>query len=238
MQMMFRLLTIFTLALGFVAEAWADVPPPPPPPGRKYVTVYNKVRLGKLFDDYVFFIAHGQGPGPPRYDYWRIALSTESSASIPVGGRHQYVWLLAVPKASADQIRTDPFDSNGRPEFSRWSDVFEIAGLQLMSFDDTATIAGDHPRGSLTRTYTITGFGQDRSIETTVEREPADPEGKIKSAPEAEQRPTSRADVAPGETGPDGTRSVVAGIAVALSCAVGGFLLVRRQRTRVVPTPD
>ena len=49
---MFRLLTIFALVIGFVAEAWADLPPPPPPPGQKYVQVVNQVRLGKEFDDW------------------------------------------------------------------------------------------------------------------------------------------------------------------------------------------
>jgi hypothetical protein len=235
--MMLRFLTIFTLTIGFVAEAWADIPTPPPPPGRKYVTVYNKVRLGKVLDDHVFFIAEGQGPGPPRYDYWKIALSTESSASIPVAGRHQHVWLLAMPKGSADRIRTA--GSDGIPtEASRWSEVTKIAGLQLMGFDDTATIDANHPRGSLTRTYTITGFDQDGKIQTTVERDPADPEGKKEPAPAEEKKPTSRAEVGPGAPGPGKTRSVVAGIALAFSLAVGGFLLVRNRRARVVPTGD
>jgi hypothetical protein len=45
-QLMFRLLTIFTLMIGFVAEAWADIPPAPPPTGQKYVRIVNQVRLG------------------------------------------------------------------------------------------------------------------------------------------------------------------------------------------------
>lgn len=235
---MLRFLTIFAVLIGFAAEAWADIPTPPPPPGRKYVTVYNKVRLAKEFDDYVFFIAEGQGPGPPRYHYWKIALSTESAASIPVAGRHQYVWLLAVPKDSADRIRTDAFVGNGPRELLSWPEVLKIAGLHLMGFDHTATIAGDHPRGSLNRTYTITGFGKDRGIETTVERESGDPEGEKKSAPEAKNKSSLRTDVEPGAPSPGRTRPVVAGIALAFSLAVGGFLLVRNRRASVVPTGD
>src|SRR5947207_2712993 len=98
-QMMFRLLTIFTLVIGFVAEAWGDLAPSPLLPGKKYVEVVNPVRLGKEFDDYVFFIAHGRGPGAPRYDYKQITLSTKSSTRMPLGGRYQNIELLAVPKA-------------------------------------------------------------------------------------------------------------------------------------------
>jgi hypothetical protein len=212
--------------IGFVAEAWADIAPSPAPTGRKYIGVYNEVRLGKNLDDYVFFIAHGRGPGPPRYEYTQVTLSTKISTSMPVGGRYQYISLLAVPKASADQIRTDG-------PGGEWPNDFKIAGLQRIGFGDTATVDNKYPGGSLTRTYTITGFDKDGKIQTTVERDPADPDGEKQSAPEEENKSSSRT-----ETGPGKTRSVVAGIALALSLAVGGFLLVRNRRARVVPTSD
>lgn len=236
---MFRAFVIFTLLFGFAAEAWADIPIPPAPPGRKYVAVYNKVRLGKVFDDYVFFIAHGQGPGPPRYEYTKVELSTTNSMSMPVGGRYQYISLLAVPKGSADKVPTGGPLGLG----AEWPEKLQIVGLHQIGFGDTETIDSKHAAGSLTRTYTITGFGKDRTIETTVERDPADPEGKKDSASEAEPKPSSRTDAEPGEaqpgeTGPDNTRSIVAGIALALSLAVGGFLLVRKQRARVATMRD
>jgi hypothetical protein len=215
---MFRLLAIFTLVIGCVAEAWADIPSPPPPAGQKYVDVVNQVRLGKELDDYVFFIAHGRGPGAPRYEYTKITLSTKSSTSMPRGGRYQYVALLAVPKASADQVQSDDPGAfvPGR---------LMIAGLQRIGFADTATVDAKHPGGSVTRTYTITGFDQDGVIQTTVEREPADVERETKSK--------SRAEVGPGKTS-----SAVAAIALALSFAVGGIQLVRKRRALLVQTRD
>jgi hypothetical protein len=166
----------------------------------------------------VFFIAHGQGPGAPRYNYTKITLSTKSSTSMPPGGRYQYIELLAVPKASADQVQSvDPGAfAPGRSK---------IAGLQRIGFADTATVDSKHPGGSVTRTYTITGFDQDGRIQTTVEREPADAEGEKKSK--------SRAEVGPGKTS-----SAVAAIAVALSFALGGFLLVRKRRAPFLQTRD
>ena len=212
---MSRLLTIFTLVIGFVAEAWADIAPSPPPPGQKYVAVDNQVRLGKEFDDYVFVVAHGVGPGPPRYDYKKIALSTKSSTSMPAGGRYQYIALLAVPKASADQVHSGGPRVAGAPAPI---DISKIDGLRRMGFADTAIVDIKHPGNSVTRTHTITGFDKDGGIQTTVEREPADVEGEKKSR--------SRAEVRPGATS-----TAVAGIALALSFAFGGIWLVRYRRT-------
>lgn len=243
---MFRLLTMFTLVIGFVAAARADLPVPPPPPEKKYVEVHNQVRLGKEFDDYVFFIAHGQGPGPPRYEYTRTTLSTKSTTSMPSGGRYQYNWLLAVPKASADRVPsarlTDPpvpvQYAEPRPmgvEVSA-TDVWELPGLKRLSFGDTATVDIKHRVGSITRTYTITGFDKGGVMETTVERDPPDPEAVKKPKSPAEAEPDETRTEAEPE--PSHARSIVAGVALALSFAAGGFLLVRKQRARVVQTRD
>ena len=216
---MSRLLTIFTLVIGFVAEAWADVPTPPPPPGQKYVAVDNQVRLGKEFDDYVFVVAHGRGPGAPQYQYNKITLSTKSSTPMPAGGRYQSIALLAVPKASADQVHSGGPRVASAPGVPAPIDIWKIDGLRSMGFADTAIVDIKHPGNSVTRTHTITGFDKDGRIQTTVEREPADVEGEKKSR--------SRAEVRPG-----GTSTAVAGIALALSFAFGGIWLLRNRRTQ------
>lgn len=216
---MFRLLTIFTLVIGFVAEARADIPTPPPPPGLKYVAVDNQVRLGKEVDDYVFFIAHGVGPGAPQYSFKKITLSTKSSTPMPGGGRYQSIQLLAVPKASADQVHSGGPRVAAAPGAPPPIEIWKIDGLRSMGFANTAIVDIKHPGNSVTRTHTITGFDKDGRIQTSVEREPADVEGEKKSRTRA-------------EVGPGGASTAIAGIALALSFAFGGIWLVRNRRTK------
>lgn len=226
---MFRLLTIFMLVIGFVAAAWANVPTPPPPPEKKYVDVRNQVRLGKEFDDYVFFIERSHHLAIEQQAYSKIALSTKDPTSMPAASRYEDISLLAIPKASADQVRS--FEPGVRR-----TDFSKIPGLRRLGFDYKATVDINHPVGSVTRTYTITGFGKKGGMETTVEREPADDEGvgtnKLKSPAKAEQDKTGT------EAEPSKTRSIVAGVALALSFAASGLLLVRRRRACVVQTRD
>lgn len=209
---MVRYVAILALALGIAAEAWADIPPPPPPAGQKYVSVVNEVRLGKEFPDYVFVVAEGMGPGPPRYVYKKIELGTKSAQTLPAGGRYRYIELLAVPHAAAGEVLAD------RPGFAA-PGFLKIAGLHRLGFGDTQVVDQKHPGNSVTRKHTITELDPNGGIKTTVEREPADAE--------AERKTNQRS-----EAGPGGTSTAVAGIALALSFAVGGIWLARNRRAK------
>lgn len=205
-----KLLPALVAALLVASAATADVPPPPPPKGKKYVSVTSEVVLGKDVTGYVFVQQVGTGFGAPKFTSEKVELTEGKAKAMPAGGRRTFVTLFAVPQDVAKEFKTDDelFDA---------LKTNKLKGALPLTFPGTATVSDKVKGESVKWTYTITALDAKTGIKTKVEgegyEEPA-------ANPKKEKPPTQPS-------------LFVAGGAVALAIALGGFWLAGRARRKV-----
>lgn len=204
-------LIVVSLCAIITRQALADLPPSPPPSGKKYVSVSNTVQLAAEMKDYVFVLAHGVGPGPPRYTYQKMNLAVKKPASIPQGGKYHYINMLAVPVAEAEQFKDD------KELFAAIAGQ-KIKGLHQIGFGDQATVDKSFRGESVSRSYTITEIDSKTGIKTTVAGEENEP--KTKAVPKSQEQSSL-----------GGIRTILAGCALS-GAAVSAIWIIRKRPIR------
>ena len=205
---MFYRLLVVSLIVMLTRQEWADLPPSPPPSGKKYVSVSNSVQLAVEMKDYVFVLAHGVGPGPPRYTYQKMNLAVKKPVGIPQGGRYQYINVIAIPVAEAEQFKDD------KELFAAIAGQ-KIKGVHQMGFGDQATVDKSFRGESVSRSYTITEIDPKTGIKTTVAGEENEP--KTKAVPKSQEQSSL-----------GGMRTILAGFALS-GAAVSAIWVIRKR---------
>jgi len=158
--------------------------------------------------DYVFVLAHGVGPGPPRYTYQKMNLAVKKPVGIPQGGRYQYINVIAIPVAEAEQFKDD------KELFAAIAGQ-KIKGVHQMGFGDQATVDKSFRGESVSRSYTITEIDPKTGIKTTVAGEENEP--KTKAVPKSQEQSSL-----------GGMRTILAGFALS-GAAVSAIWVIRKR---------
>jgi hypothetical protein len=163
---MIRLAATLFAAAVVASGAKADIPPPSPPMGKKYVSVFNEVILGKDVTGYVFVVQSSFGPGRPITTHYKLELPVGKAVEIHVDGKHGSS-LYAIPEAVAKEFKTDQelYDALERGK---------VPGVHSIGFGGTTTVSRLVMKNAVKWTTTITGIDAN-GIKTKVEGEGVEP---------------------------------------------------------------
>jgi hypothetical protein len=209
---MTRLLAAAVVAALVAPVALADIPPPPPPKGKRYINVTNQVFVAKDVTGFVFVeevTEFRPGPQPPTYK--KLDLNAEKPVTPTAAARRISVALLAVPKAAADEFKSD-------------KDLFEalkgqkVKGVARTHFTGTATVSDAIKGDTVKWTVTVTGVGA-KGITTKTEGEGFEVKKGVPDGEDGTEEPVA----AP-------RNYWIAGAGAALALMLGGLWLVGRAR--------